>query len=203
MALRAYGNYAAARRGPALRNRLLFFCDFSRPHTEARGRLLDVDRQRDVINPFHVAHGAKIPSSASDDEKRRLAYGLVGNRVSPITPTEFSNTGGSNLSSLGFAVTAEINESPAWRWRIWLDGQSGARFNSNLRRRLAYIHPYPAVLRDRRGNVVAIAASEGCPAVEDSVFEQLRTRIPRGTAVYIYAPVPQMASEPIATGQRA
>ncbi|MCR9160808.1 MAG: murein L,D-transpeptidase catalytic domain-containing protein [Nannocystaceae bacterium] len=199
-ALRAYHNY---RGSPRLRNRLLMFVDFSQPNTARRGRLLDVDRQRDVIEPFLVAHGARIPAGASEEERRRLAYGLVGNRVNPVTPTEFSNVPGSNLSSLGFAVTGNIDPSPNWRWRIWLDGKSGSAFNSNLRRRLAYIHPYPGVLRDSRGRAVAIATSEGCPAVEDAVFEQLRRHIPNGTAVYIWAPTSIMAQEPIAAGRSA
>ena len=65
------------------------FVDFSRPHTERRGHLIDVDRQRDVIDPFLVAHGARIPSSASDEEKRRLAYGLVGLFLGPIILSVF------------------------------------------------------------------------------------------------------------------
>lgn len=180
---------------------LLVFIDFSQPHTARRGHLIDTHNNQHVIDPFLVAHGARIPDSLPDAEKLRLAYGLVGNRVEPIIPREFSNTAGSNLSSLGFGVTGELTESANWRWRIFIDGCSGPAFNSNLRRRLAYFHPYPAVLRDSRGQAVAIAASQGCPAVEDDVFEQLRSRIPNGTGVYIYAPVPNITQDPVYAGR--
>lgn|GEM_PF-2469719 len=204
-ALTAYRNYRnRARPRFPLRNSLLLFIDFSQPHTARRGYLLDVDANRFVIEPFLVAHGTRIPDGTPSAEVQRLAFGIVNNRVQPIVPRDFSNRPGSNLSSLGFAVTGPVAPSSNWRWRIWLEGCSGPSFNSNLRSRLAYIHPYDqAVIRDSRGNAVAIGASQGCPAVEDAVFEQLRTRIPGGTGVYIYAPTPEITRDPVFLGRDA
>ena len=201
-ALRAYHNYASSSRQRfRLRNTLLVFIDFSQPNTVHRGHLIETRTNQPVIEPFLVAHGTRIPDSASEAEKRRLAYGLVGNQVQPVYPREFSNNHGSNLSSLGFGVTGALEPSANWGWRIFIDGCSGPAFNSNLRARLAYFHPYRAVLRDSRNRAIAIGASQGCPAVEEHVFEQLRTRIPNGTGVYIYAPVPNITQDPVYTGR--
>ena len=90
--------------------------------------------------------------------------------------TIFSNTPGSEASSVGFYLTAETYEGNHG-YSLKLDGLSST--NSNARSRSIVMHPADYVAPGSK-----IGRSWGCPAVEPRYSVQIIDQIKGGTLIY-------------------
>lgn len=168
-----------------IRHGHLFLCDFGQSNYERRGYLIDTVNLRLAIPPFLVSHGKKLPPNPT-------AQMMLAREV----PRQFSNAGGSNLSSLGLYTTHQVQTSPNFKVRVVVHGRSGPRFNSAAHARTIYIHPYSRNLFSWGG----AAMTQGCQAIEWEVARDLMPMLGYGGCMYLYAPVPEMQSEPFARG---
>jgi len=168
-AFEAYFNYRSAH--PELvRRPYLYFVDFGLDGGTPRGYVFDMDRMVVVEGPFPVAHGR--------------GSGREGGGV----PTRFSNTRGSNATSLGLFLAQETyvfsGRTGGRSYRsvgLRLRGVSG-RFNSAARDRGIVVHGAPYVTASSAGR------SEGCPAMAESLARKLIPRISDGGLVFHFSP---------------
>ena len=124
-----------------------------------RKRFFIVDMNSGSVWALHVAHG-----KGSDSNHDGYAE-------------KFSNTSGSNASSLGYYITAETyNGSNGYSLR--LDGQSST--NSNARRRAVVVHGANYV----QEKDVIQGRSWGCPALDQSVKTKVINAIKGGSLMY-------------------
>lgn len=152
-----------------VRKPLLYFVDYGLPNTAKRGYVFDMERMRIVDGPFTVAAGR---GSAAKDG----------------VPTRFSNSSGSNATSLGLYVAKSIYD---------FSGKSGGRRYSSLGLRLMGVsagfndkafargvvaHGAPYVTPTKAGR------SEGCPAMEQDRAARLLPKLAEGGMVFLFAP---------------
>ncbi len=137
--------------------KVISILDFSRRSTEKRWHFVDL--KTGAVWSVHVAHG-----KGSDSNHDGFAE-------------KFSNTSGSNASSLGFYRTAETY-SGKWGYSLRLDGLSST--NSNARARAVVIHGSTYV-EDRP---VIQGRSFGCPAVSMANRTQVINLIKGGSLIY-------------------
>ncbi len=169
-AVRAYYNFKAA--NPDLvRKPYLYFVDYGLDSRTPRGYVIDMEALRVIEGPFMVAHGR---GSDADDS------GL---------PVRFLNEQDSNATSLGLYLAEEMyrfsGKSGGRVYRsagLRLRGVSG-RFNDAARERGIVVHGAPYVTEDRAGR------SEGCPAVDPEIAEDLIPRIADGGLVFHFSPL--------------
>lgn len=132
--------------------------DFSR-HSSKK-RLFIVDMASGSVRASVVAHG-----SGSDPNHTG-------------TPTRFSNTNGSNMSSLGYYITAETYSGKHGR-SLRLDGVSST--NSAARARAVVMHGASYV---NEGSAKQ-GRSWGCPAIPESVKDSIISQLMNGSVLYI------------------
>ena len=182
-AFRSYFAYKSAH-PDQIRKPFLYFVDYGLPSTTPRGYVFDMGSLSIVDGPFMVAHGRG--SSANQ-------YGI---------PTRFSNTSGSNATSLGLYVA---QETYAFHGRtagrsygsigLKLEGVSEG-YNDNARARKVVAHGAPYVTPTRAGR------SEGCPAMEPSRARKLLPILANGAMVFLFAPDEQwLERDPWVTAQ--
>lgn len=169
-AFHAYYAYRAAN-PEQVRKPYLYFVDFGLSASQPRGYVFDMEALTLVEGPFLVAHGR----------------GSV--RSGESVPTRFSNTRGSNATSLGLYVAQETygfsGKSGGRAYRsvgLRLQGVSG-RFNSAARVRGIVVHGAPYVTDRTAGR------SEGCPAMTQALAQKLLPRIANGGMVFHYSPL--------------
>lgn len=133
--------------------------DFSQNSANKRFYLIDL--KTGVVDKLLVAHGR-----ASDPDHDGNA-------------TKFSNASGSNMSSLGFMLTAE-HYTGEHGLSLRLDGLEN--INSNVRRRAIVIHGADYVTP----NLPVLGRSLGCPAVEPRLITSLIKHIEKGSLFYAY-----------------
>lgn len=168
-AFRAYFNYRATH-PEAVRKPYLYFVDFGLDSRTPRGYVFDMESLTVVEGPFTVSHG------------RGSVQGNAG------LPTRFSNVRGSNATSLGLYLAQETyafsGRSGGRSYRsigLRLQGLSG-RFNSAARARGIVVHGAPYVTAANAGR------SEGCPAMEPRLAQELIPRIANGGLVFLFSP---------------
>jgi hypothetical protein len=168
-AFRAYYNYRAAN-PEQVRKPYLYFVDFGFDSDTPRGYVFDMDALSIVEGPFPVAHGRGSVQAGSK------------------LPTRFLNTKGSNASSLGLYVAQETyafsGKSGGRAYRsvgLRLNGVSG-KYNSAARERGIVVHGAPYVTANGAGR------SEGCPAMEMDLAQDLIPRIANGGMVFLFSP---------------
>jgi hypothetical protein len=168
-AFRAYYTYRTAN-PQDVRKPYLYFVDFGLDSRTPRGYVFDMDALRVVEGPFNVAHGRGS---------------VVGGAE---VPTRFLNAGGSNATSLGLYVAQEtygfsgVSGGRSYRSiGLRLRGVSG-RFNSAARDRGIVVHGAPYVTPAKAGR------SEGCPAMELELAQELIPRIANGGLVFHFSP---------------
>lgn len=133
--------------------------DFSQHSSNKRFYLIDM--KTGVVDKLLTAHG-----KGSDPNHDGIA-------------TQFSNISGSNMTSLGFMLTAErYNGKHGISLR--LDGLED--INSNARPRAIVIHGADYVDPSRP----IMGRSLGCPAVENRLIASLIKTIENGSLVYSY-----------------
>jgi hypothetical protein len=181
-AFEAYFNYKSAH-PEKVRKPYLYFVDYGLDSDTPRGYVFDMTALKVVDGPFTVAHGR----------------GSGGNDA---VPTRFSNSNGSNSSSLGLFLAQETYAfSGHTGGRLYrsiglrLTGLSGA-FNSAARKRGVVVHGAPYVTSAKAGR------SEGCPAIEPARAERLLPKIGNGGMVFLFSPLDKrwLSADPWATG---
>lgn len=168
-AFRAYYNYRAAH-PDQVKNPYFYYVDFGLDSRTARGYVFDMDAQRVIEGPFHVAHGqGSAPGNA-------------------LLPTRFLNRNGSNATSLGLYLAQETygfrGRSGGRAYRsigLRLRGLSGS-FNNAARSRGIVVHGAPYVTNERAGR------SQGCPAMRPDLAERLIPMIANGGLVFHFSP---------------
>jgi hypothetical protein len=143
--------------------KLLSIIDYSKPSTEKRFFIIDVENRKLLYNTL-VAHG---------------------NRSGYLNATKFSNRIGSHKSSLGFFRTGNSYYGKRG-YSLQLEGLEKG-INDNARLRGIVIHGANYV--DERfvnGNGV-IGRSWGCPSVSKKISREIIDLIKGGSLLYIYA----------------
>jgi hypothetical protein len=157
IAMEGYNNIDASNK------RLLSIIDYSKPSSEKRFFVIDVENRKLLYNTL-VAHGKKS------------GY---------VNATKFSNKYGSHKSSLGFFRT-ENSYYGKRGYSLQLDGLEKG-INDNARRRGIVIHGANYVSeRIASGNGV-IGRSHGCPAVSKKISKEIINLLKGGSLLYIYA----------------
>jgi len=181
-AFEAYFNYKSAH-PEKVRKPYLYFVDYGLDSDTPRGYVFDMSALKVVDGPFTVAHGR----------------GSGGNDA---VPTRFSNSNGSNSSSLGLFLAQETYAfSGHTGGRLYrsiglrLTGLSGA-FNSSARKRGVVVHGAPYVTSAKAGR------SEGCPAIEPARAQRLLPKIGNGGMVFLFSPLDKrwLGADPWANG---
>jgi hypothetical protein len=138
---------------------IITICDFSQSSKQKRMYVIDVKKQKLLINTY-VAHG-------------RNSGGLYANR--------FSNRPESLQSSLGFYVTQRTYRGEHGL-SLRIDGQEPG-FNDRAEDRAIVVHGAQYI----GGNSLA-GRSWGCPAVPQSQIKRVVGTIKNGTCFFIYHP---------------
>jgi peptidoglycan hydrolase-like protein with peptidoglycan-binding domain len=142
--------------------------DFSLPSTEKRLFVIDLARGQMLFNEL-VTHGGNSG----------------GNHT-----TSFSNTSGSNQSSIGLARTAETYESAKFgSTALRMDGLEEG-YNDNMRSRAIVMHQADYATQgaiDANGGA-RLGRSQGCPALDPAVAGEVIEAIKNGTLIYSYYP---------------
>ncbi len=154
------------RRGEPVPARRLSVIDYSRPSTQPRMWVFDLERQRLLFEEW-VAHG------------RNTGENLA---------TRFSNTNGSYMSSLGAFQTEESYQGGNG-YSLRLRGLEPG-FNDKARERAIVIHGAPYVSNDLIRSQGRLGRSLGCPAVRTAVARPLIDTIRGGSFVFAYYPDP-------------
>lgn len=153
----------AERAGEVSRPATLTVIDYSLPSTTPRLWVIDI-RTRDVLFTEHVAHGRGSGDARS---------------------SRFSNTPGSNQTSLGLFVTAEAYTGQNG-YSLRLDGLETG-INDRARERAIVIHGAPYVSEAFITQTGRLGRSLGCPAVRASVARELIDTVKGGHLVFAYA----------------
>ena len=150
-----------------LKKKLLTIVDFSKPSSEKRLFIIDVETEKILIHTY-VAHGK------NSGEK-------VANR--------FSNTDASYQSSLGFYLTGNTY-SGSNGYSLKLRGLEPG-FNDNAERRAIVMHGAPYVSEEVITSTGRLGRSWGCPAVSQKEHKKIIDLIKGGSCLFIYAPEKQ------------
>lgn len=146
---------------PESTQRYYAIVDFDRPSTSKRFYVFDTVER--TVNAYYVAHG-RGSEGAKDD-------GI---------PEVFSNSNGSNSSSLGIYRT--LNEYNGHHGRsLRLEGLEPT--NSNALSRAVVMHPADYVSESFIGRTGRLGRSQGCFAVEKSVANTLTDQLKDGAYI--------------------
>ena len=161
----ALGAVACARdKGTATNDRLLTVIDYSKPSTEQRLWVLDLQSER-VLYQELVAHGRGSGENIA---------------------TKFSNEDGSHQTSLGLFRTADTYVGSNG-YSLRLDGLEPG-VNDNARDRAIVIHGAPYVNESTSKAVGRLGRSWGCPALRPAVARSVIDTIKEGSLVFSYYP---------------
>jgi hypothetical protein len=161
----------ARRKGLLEGFRHLAVIDYSRPSTEPRLWVFDVERRRLVFQEL-VAHGRNTGEKAAE---------------------RFSNVEGSKMSSLGlFQTTETYYGSNGYSLRMrGLD----AGFNDNALARAIVMHGAPYVSEAIAERLGRLGRSWGCPAVRQEVARTVIDTLKGGALLFAYFPDRKWLSE--------
>jgi hypothetical protein len=160
----AYKGYTNLIGKQALSKNILSIADFSKPSTEKRLWVIDMNTRAILFHDF-VAHGKN--SGVNFAEK-------------------FSNNPNSNMSSLGFYVTGETYTGKHGL-SLYLNGQD-LLFNSKARERAIVIHGADYVSSKFIDKYGRLGRSFGCPAINMENCQSIIETIREGSCLFIYYP---------------
>jgi len=143
--------------------KIVTIIDFSKPSTEKRLFILDLENQELLYHTF-VAHGKNTGVNMA---------------------TKFSNSKGSNQSSLGLYRTGESYQGKHG-YSLRLDGLEKG-FNDNARSRAVVMHSASYVSEAFIKRHGRLGRSWGCPAVPVEFSKEIIDLIKGGSCLYIYA----------------
>lgn len=154
----------ALRSGAIAQAPRLAVIDYSRPSTEPRLWVFDLERER-LLYAEHVAHGRGSGENFA---------------------TAFSNRDGSHQSSLGLFATAETYVGGNG-YSLRMDGLEPG-FNDRARDRAIVIHGAPYVNPTQALAQGRLGRSHGCPALRPAVAQPLIDTLKDGQLVFAYYP---------------
>lgn len=154
----------AARSGVVDDPSTLSIIDYSRPSTEPRLWVLDLETRRLLYHEL-VSHG----------------QGSGGN-----VPNRFSNEPDSHQTSLGLFVTDKTYVGKNG-YSLRLDGLDRG-FNDRARDRAIVMHGAPYVNADIARTLGRLGRSHGCPAVREAIARELIDRVQGGDLLFAYYP---------------
>ena len=157
-------------RGAVARTELLTVIDYSRPSTEPRLWVLDLEAGR-VLYRELVAHGQNSGHNLTE---------------------RFSNAEGSHMTSLGLFVTADPYVGRNG-YSLRLHGLDRG-VNDNAFDRAIVVHGAPYVSRDTARKLGRLGRSHGCPAVRAEVARALIDTISGGSVIFAYGPSARIAA---------
>jgi hypothetical protein len=147
-----------------LSKQLLTIIDFSKPSTEKRLFIIDMQQQKVLVHTY-VAHGSNSGVKFAN---------------------AFSNLHESHQSSLGFFLTAGTYEGSNG-YSMKLKGLEPG-INDNAERRAIVMHGAPYVSEQVIKNTGRLGRSWGCPAVSQKEHKMIIDLIKQGSCMFIYAP---------------
>ncbi len=162
---------AGAGRAGARRKEIITLIDFTKPSTEKRLYVLDLERRRMLFHSL-VAHGRNSGENYA---------------------TSFSNVSGSYKSSLGFYLTGDTYQGGNG-YSLALDGLEKG-INDRARERAIVIHGADYCNPSLIASMGRLGRSFGCPALPRDVAGQIIDAIKGGTLLYIYARDPQYLTQ--------
>lgn len=161
-AIKGYEKLTAS--GAVNNNRYLTVIDFSQSGRQKRFYLIDMQKQKLVMNTF-VSHGKNTGLDMAKD---------------------FSNTINSEKSSLGFYIT-DATYTGKHGLSLRLRGQEEG-FNSNAMARGIVVHGADYV-NAGRVNSAFMGRSQGCPALPQAEYATAINYIKDGSVMFIYHPM--------------
>jgi len=138
--------------------------DYSKPSTEPRMWVLDLQRRRLLYEEL-VAHGQGTGDNFA---------------------TKFSNQPDSHQTSIGLFVTDDTYVGRNG-YSLKLDGLEPG-FNDRARERAIVMHGAPYVNKSITKSLGRLGRSHGCPAVRDAVARELIDTVKGGNLVFSYYP---------------
>jgi hypothetical protein len=138
--------------------------DYSKPSTEPRMWVLDLDR-RQLLYEELVAHGQGTGDNFA---------------------TKFSNRPDSHQTSIGLFVTDDTYVGRNG-YSLKLDGLEPG-FNDRARERAIVMHGAPYVNKSITKSLGRLGRSHGCPAVRDAIARELIDTVKGGNLVFSYYP---------------
>lgn len=162
---KAYIGYLNLLRTDKLKNKDILTCiDFSLPSVQKRLWVIDLRNKKNLFYDL-VAHGK---NSGGD------------------IPDKFSNIRHSNMSSLGFYVTAHTYYGKHGL-SLRLAGQE-AGFNDKAMERAVVMHGADYVNPHISKSLGRLGRSFGCPAISKEIYKEVITTIAEGSCLFIYSP---------------
>jgi hypothetical protein len=163
--LAIYGYEKALSENKLSNDSLLTIVDFSKPSNESRLYTIDLKNKKLIFKEL-VAHGINSGS---------------------LYATNFSNSSGSKMSSIGFYITNETYFGSNG-FSLKLDGLENG-FNNNARVRGVVVHGANYVNKSfAHENAGRLGRSFGCPALPMSDYAQIIETIKGKSCFFIYAP---------------
>jgi hypothetical protein len=160
----AYRGYDNLRKKQGFNKNILTIADFSKPSTEKRLWVIDMDSKKVLFHDL-VAHG------------RNSGDNFAG---------KFSNTPNSNMSSLGFYVTGDTYTGKHGL-SLYLNGMD-PDFNDKARERSIVIHGADYVSQNFIRKYGRLGRSFGCPALSMESYKSIIDTICQGSCLFIYYP---------------
>ena len=159
------GYYGLQHRGVATVARpVLTIIDFALPSSQKRLWVIDLREQKVLFHSL-VAHGKNSGENVA---------------------RSFSNTEGSEMSSLGFYVTGQTYQGKHGL-SLKLHGQD-ARYNTNAANRSVVVHAADYVSEAFVRQHGRLGRSQGCPALPAAQSPQIIRAIKGGTVMYAHGP---------------
>jgi hypothetical protein len=146
------------------RKNIISVVDFSKPSTEKRLWVIDLDQNKVLFNSL-VAHGK---NSGENIAKK------------------FSNTSESNMSSLGFYVTDQTYIGKHGL-SLFINGMDKG-YNANARNRSVVVHGASYVSESFINMFGRLGRSQGCPALPEDIAPEIIKTIADGTTLFLYYP---------------
>lgn len=162
LALQGMGNLLAD--GKIEESHLISIVDFSKPSTQKRLFVIDLDSRKLLFNTY-VAHG-----QGSGE----------------IYARHFSNRPSSNQSSLGFYETSETYNGKHG-YSLKLEGLEKG-INHLAEQRAIVIHAAPYVSDQYIRSKGFLGRSHGCPALPEQLSKPIIEKIKNGTCLFIFGP---------------
>lgn len=163
LALAVEARACAARSGDATDSARLAVIDYSRPSTQKRLWVFDLEREA-LLYTEHVAHGRGSGENFA---------------------TAFSNRDESHQTSLGLFATADTYVGGNG-YSLRMDGLDPG-VNDNARRRLIVMHGAPYVDPAQAARQGRLGRSFGCPALRPQVAQQVIDVLKHGQLLFAYA----------------
>ncbi len=150
--------------GQVVKSSVITIIDFSKPSTEKRFYVLDIDSMK-LLFQTYVAHGMKSGA---------------------LYANHFSNKSGSHMSSLGFYITGNTYFGQHG-YSLKLNGEE-AGINDNAQRRAIVIHSADYASDHYVQKIGYLGRSYGCPALPREVSGPIIETIKEGSCLFVYAP---------------